>query len=207
MIWVILYHFFMILLEPLIESIKKELGSNFFTEAHGLSDTYRYINSSVNYIWNYKDWSFSKVTQTVNVVTPMAINTITFVSPVYAVKNGQMLPEILDAEQWFRTLNPVSKVSCYENVFIAPVTGAYEILYRGVAPYVDKTSAAVDLPERFTDVVRIFAIMFAYKDVKKYDRSSALLGEGNAILDKVAERHTINAPSQLLRMGESTNWK
>lgn len=197
----------MIILEPLIESIKKELGSNFFTEAHWESDTYRYINSAVNYIWNYRDWSFSKVQQTVNVTQPMVTNTIVFVSPVYSVRIGTQYPEILDAEQWFRTPHPINQVACYEDVFIAPVEWMYEILYRWVAPRVDNTSDYVALPDRFTDVVRILSVMFWYKDIKKYDRSSVLFWEANAFLDKVAQRHTTNAPSQILRIWELTNWK
>jgi len=201
------YHFFMILIEPFIESLKKELGSNFFTEAHGQTDAYRYINSAVNYIWNYRDWSFSKTTQTVVVTTPLLIYPITFVSPVYAVKAGDYIPEILDMEQWFRTTNPIGKVACYEDSFIAPQAGTYEILYRTTAPRVDNDSTAIDLPTRFEDVARILAVMFGYKDVKKYDRSSPMLGEANAMLENIASRLTVNAPSQWIRMGESTNWK
>ena len=196
----------MITTQPIVDSIKKELGSLFSTQAHNDDNIVRYINSAVNYIWNYKDWSFTKTTQTVNVTVPMATNTIDFVTPVYSVRIGTLYPEILDMKNWFKTPNPINQVACYEDVFIAPLTGSYEILYRTVAPRITSFTDLINLPERFTDVVRILAVMYGYKDIKQYEKSSAILGEANAYLDKVADRLTVNAPSQLARLGESTNW-
>lgn len=56
--------------QPIIDAIKKELGSVFSTEAHTDSDIYRYINSGLNYIASFRDFPFLIKTQTVTYTTP-----------------------------------------------------------------------------------------------------------------------------------------
>lgn len=50
----------MIQQSDVIYSIRKELGSFFSNEEQNNNDIFRYINSAIEYIYNYRDWEFNK---------------------------------------------------------------------------------------------------------------------------------------------------
>lgn len=69
-----------------MESIKKELGSFFSTEAHQDNDIYRYINSAITYIRNYRDYPFMKVSYSFMYTNVDIETTIPYNIKTYLVK-------------------------------------------------------------------------------------------------------------------------
>lgn len=196
----------MIVLEPLIESIKKELGSNFFTEAHGEIDLYRYINSAINYVWKHRDWTWSKNIYSFSYPEALVEVEIIYCLKIFAAKLDDKLIDVVDSQGWFMATDHTSHVGIYWDKFIATGTWIYQLLYTPIAPRVDKGSTSIGIPEIFEDVIRILAVSFGYKDVKKYDKSSPLIGEANAFLDGLAERTSVPLPTQDLRLWSNTSW-
>ncbi len=92
----------MILKSDVLYSIQKELGSFFSTEAHSNMDYYRYINSAIEYIYNFRDWEFNKkvfsfIYEAANTESTLPI----FCLKTFHVKNGTKPMTILDNEAWF----------------------------------------------------------------------------------------------------------
>lgn len=50
----------MIAVSSITFPLQKELGSLFSTEAHTDTDIRRYINSALNYIYDYQDWDWNR---------------------------------------------------------------------------------------------------------------------------------------------------
>ena len=84
-----------------VSYMKKELGTYYSTEA--FPDPYRYINSAINYVYNYKDWQFLRKTATVVYTTPEIEVSIPFNLKTYYISSGEESElEILNAEDWFK---------------------------------------------------------------------------------------------------------
>lgn len=103
----------MIVLEPLIESIKKELGSNFFTEAHGEIDLYRYINSAINYVWKHRDWTWSKNIYSFSYPEALVEVEIIYCLKIFAAKLDDKLIDVVDSQGWFMATDHTSHVGIY----------------------------------------------------------------------------------------------
>lgn len=91
----------MISTSEVISYLKEELGSYFSTEAH--PDPYRYVNSAINFIYNYRDWQFLREEYTVNYTVANSIVTIPFNVKTYFVSSSDN-PEIdiLSKEEYFK---------------------------------------------------------------------------------------------------------
>lgn len=90
----------MIQISSLITSLQKELGS--FNLNEQFPDLYRYINSAINYVYNYRDWDWNKkvytmVYSTANTEQEMTI----YPYKVFYVKYGDVIMNVYDKEQWF----------------------------------------------------------------------------------------------------------
>jgi hypothetical protein len=80
---------------------------------------------------------------------------------------------------------------------IASDAGTYSILYVKLPDKVTTaTSGTLDIPPQFEQVMIDLSIMYGYKDLKYYDKSSAKLGAANAELNLLAQRITNPMPRQ-----------
>ncbi len=189
----------MILLSSLITSLQKELGS--FNSNEQFPDLYRYINSSINYIYNYRDWdwnkkSYSMVYTTSNVEQEMSI----YPYKVFYVKLWDEIMNVFDREQWFIAQDTGNAVWVYENVFVAGTPGTYNILYARTAQILTALDTEIDMPDYFKDVIQMIAVHFAFKDIRDYQTANALLGQANAILNPSTERSVNTLPRNETRM-------
>jgi hypothetical protein len=187
----------MIVVQPLIDSIKKELGSFFSTEAHTDSDIFRYINSAVSYIRNYRDFSFTKKVFSFVYTTASTESIIPYNIKTYQVKgpSGNLL-QIMSNEEWLMNDDHTNAVGIAGDRFVAENTGTYQILYTGMQDQVTAAGDTIDMPPNFEYTLRQIAIHFGYKDRKQYDKAQALIGESNAFLNSVANRASNPTPSQ-----------
>jgi hypothetical protein len=119
----------MITIQPLIDSIKKELGSNFSTEAHTDPNILRYINSAINYVWNFRDWEWSKTVFSFVYASASTEVTIPYCQKVFGVKFGTQIYSILNSQQWFLQEDHPECVGIYGDKFISESTGTYQIMY------------------------------------------------------------------------------
>jgi hypothetical protein len=163
----------MILKSDVLYSIQKELGSFFSTEAHSNMDYYRYINSAIEYIYNFRDWEFNKkvfsfIYEAANTESTLPI----FCLKTFHVKNGTKPMTILDNEAWFVIEDHTDCVGIFGNMFISEETGTYSILHTPAPATVDETSEYVNLPDNFKRVVEELSIMFGYQDLKLYDKAA-----------------------------------
>lgn len=90
----------MIILSSLITSLQKELGS--FNTNEEFPDMYRYINSAINYVYNYRDWDWNKKTYTMTYTVADVEQTMSiYPYKVFYVKYGDEILSVFDKEQWF----------------------------------------------------------------------------------------------------------
>lgn len=177
-------------------AIQKELGSFFSTEAHTDSDIVRYIDSAVNYVASYRDFSFLIETQTVVYTTPLVSQTITYTVKVLGV-NGDPAINILRKADWFFPDLRTNAICIDGDEFIANDAGTYEILYVKLPDKLTTaTAGTLDIPPQFEQVIIDLSIMYGYKDLKYYDKASAKLGAANAELGLLAQRITNPTPRQ-----------
>ena len=113
----------------------------------------------------------------------------------------------MNSEEWFLTDPHPDNVGIYWDKFISEATGLYQIMYTGTAPRITAFTDTIEMPDNFDDSLRILAVSFAYKDIKKYDKSSPLLWEVNWILNAVADRVSVPFPSKELRLWSNYSWK
>ena len=162
----------MISQSDILYDVQKELGSFFSTEAHSNLDFYRYINSAIEYIYNFRDWEFNK--QVYSFIYNAANTESTL--PIYClktfyVKNGAKQMTILDNEAWFIEDDHTGCVGIFGNKFISEETGTYSILHIPSPATVDSTTE-INLPDNFKRTVAELAIMFGYQDLKLYDKAA-----------------------------------
>lgn len=95
----------MIAIQPIIDSIKKELGSFLSTEAHTDNDIYRYISSAISYIYNYRDFAFTKKVYSFTYTSADTEAIIPYNVKTFIVKvSGESDPlRILSNEEWLMT--------------------------------------------------------------------------------------------------------
>ncbi len=182
-------------------SIQKELGSFFSTDAHSNVDFYRYINSAVEYIYNYRDWEFNK---TVFSFVYSAANTESTL-PIYClktfhVKNDTKPMTILDNEAWFIEDDHTECVGIFGNKFISEETGTFHILHTPAPATVDETTTEINLPDNFKRTVEELAIMFGYQDLKLYDKAGEKKGSAEGSMNRLAQRATNPRPNRPLRI-------
>lgn len=185
--------------QPIIDAIKKELGSVFSTEAHTDSDIYRYINSGLNYIASFRDFPFLIKTQTVTYTTPWIA-----VSIDYCVKtiwvNGDPSIRIISEPDWFFPSLRDSAVCVDGDTFIAASMGTYQIMYVCMPTTVTSTSGDIDIPPQFGPVLTDIAIHYGFKDLKLYDKSGAKIAQANNELALLAQRISNPTPRQKPRL-------
>ena len=192
----------MIILSSLITSLQKELGS--FNTNEEFPDMYRYINSAINYVYNYRDWDWNKKTYTMTYATSNVEQTMSiYPYKVFYVKYGDEILNVFDREQWFVAQDTWNAVWVYENIFVAGTPGTYTILYARTAPIVSAVDTTIDMPDYFKDVIQMIAVHFSYKDIKDYQTANAILGQANAILNPSTERSVNTLPRNPSRMGSA----
>ncbi len=125
----------MIILSSLITSLQKELGS--FNTNEEFPDMYRYINSAINYVFNYRDWDWNKHVYAFNYLSASTEQTFPFYpQKVFSIKlNGDLL-QIYDNEQWFVAEDTGNAVGIFADKFISGTAGVYYMLYAKSAPTV-----------------------------------------------------------------------
>lgn len=80
---------------------------------------------------------------------------------------------------------------------IANEVGTYSILYVKLPDKLNTTTSGnLAMPPQFEQVLIDLSIMYGYKDLKYYDKSSAKLGAANAELNLLAQRITNPTPRQ-----------
>lgn len=178
-----------------VSYMKKELGTYYSTEA--FPDPYRYINSAINYVYNYKDWQFLRKTATVVYTTPEIEVSIPFNLKTYYISSGEESElEILNAEDWFKW----DEWACVTwDKFKARYASTFNILYTPSYTKVDANSATIDLPDNFLDILQTISVHFAFKDVRDYDSANQALAFWKAMLDNIAERNTNSRPRKKRR--------
>ena len=189
----------MILLSTLVTSLQKELGSFNSTEQH--PDMYRYINSAINYIFNYRDWEWNRYTYALSYTTP-SVEVWLSVYPykVFYVKSGNNILTLLNKEEWFILDDHSNSVSCIQGGFISDTAWDYTILYSKTAPIVSALDVSIDMPDYYKDVLQAIAVHYAFKDIKDYSSASALIGQANAILNSATERSVDVLPRNTVRL-------
>lgn len=191
----------MILKSDVLYSIQKELGSFFSTEAHSNMDYYRYINSAIEYIYNFRDWEFNKKVFSFNYEAPNTESTLPiFCLKTFHVKNGTKPMTILDNEAWFILEDHTDCVGIFGNMFIAEETGTYSILHTPAPATVDATSKYVNLPDNFKRVVEELSIMFGYQDLKLYDKAAEKKGSAEGSMNRISQRATNPRPNRQVRI-------
>lgn len=192
----------MIILSSLLTSLQKELGS--FNSNEEFPDLYRYINSAINYIYNYRDWDWNKKTYTMTYTTANTEQTMSiYPYKVFYVKFWDEIMNVYDREQWFVAQDTGNAVWVYENIFITWTAGTYDILYARTAPILTALDTVIDMPDFFKDVIQMIAVHFAYKDIKDYQTANAILGQANAILNPSTERTVNTLPRNQTRLGSA----
>ncbi len=191
----------MILKSDVLYSIQKELGSFFSTEAHSNMDYYRYINSAIEYIYNFRDWEFNKkvfsfIYEAANTESILPI----FCLKTFHVKNGRKPMTILDNEAWFVIEDHTDCVGIFGNMFISEETGTYSILHTPAPATVDETSEYVNLPDNFKRVVEELSIMFGYQDLKLYDKAAEKKGSAEGSMNRISQRATNPRPNREVRI-------
>lgn len=192
----------MIQISSLITSLQKELGS--FNSNEQFPDLYRYINSAINYVYNYRDWDWNKKVYTMVYATADTEQEMTiYPYKVFYVKYWDEIMNVYDREQWFVAQDTWNAVWVYENIFITWTAWTYEILYARTAPIITTTDTEIDMPDYFKDVIQMIAVHFAYKDIRDYQTANAILGQANAILNPSTERSVNTLPRNPSRLGSA----
>ena len=178
-----------------VSFMKKELGTYYSTEA--FPDPYRYINSAINYVYNYKDWQFLRKTASVVYSTPSVEVLIPYNLKTYYISSGtEDEVDILNAEDWFKGYEG----ACITwDKFKASYASTFSILYCPSYTKVTAIDASIDLPDNFLDIIQTIAVHFAFKDVQNYDSANQALAFWKAMLDSIGERNTNSRPRKKRR--------
>jgi hypothetical protein len=196
----------MILVSSLISSLQKELWSFNSTEQH--PDMYRYINSAINYIYNYRDWDWNRYQYQLSYTTPGVEQSLSiYPYKVFYVKSGTKLINVMDYESWFLMQDDIDDaVCCYRDKFVANSSWIYTLLYSKTAPVIAPGDTEIDIPDYYTDVLQIIAIHYAYKDIKDYETAWALIWQAKWVLWSATERTVNSLPRNTVRLWSSHNF-
>lgn len=176
-----------------VVAIQKELGSFFSTEAHTDSDILRYMKSAWNYIANFRDFPFLIKEYTVAYTTPLVAATIPYNVKTLGI-NWDKNAVILWKEDWFYPELREWAFMIAWTEFIANTSGTYTILYVWLPSKPTNQTVTIDLPEDFQQAYTDIAIHYGFKDLKMYDKASALVWAANAELTMLAQRNTNPVP-------------
>jgi hypothetical protein len=150
----------------------------------------------VNYIASYRDFPFLIDIQIVSYTTPLVSQNISYAVKVLGV-NGDTNIRIITKADWFFPELRTNAICVEGDELIASDIGTYEILYVKLPDKVTtSTTSTIDIPPQFEQVLIDLAIMYGYKDLKYYDKSSAKLGAANAELNLLAQRISNPMPRQ-----------
>lgn len=170
-----------------VVAIQKELGSFFSTEAHGDADILRYMKSAWNYIASYRDFPFLIRETTIVYTTPLVAAPIPYNVKTLGI-NGDRNAIIIGKEDWFYPDAREWAFMIEWTEFIANAEGTYNILYVGLPTKPTQQTTTIDFPEDFQQVYTDIAIHYGFKDLKMYDKASALIGAANAELNLFSQR-------------------
>jgi len=196
----------MIAVSTLTSPIQKELGSLFATEAHTDSDIRRYINSALNYIYNYQDWDWSRRVETFWYTTPWTEATIPYMQKIYGARIDGEYMRVLNNTEWFNQSDHTGCVGIYWDKFISDTAGIYQVIYMPPYSPISSTTTEINIPPNFIDVINYVALHYAYKDERDYENAQRLLNAANAVLDKVNQRTGDQTPLQETRIWSNFNF-
>ena len=182
-------------------TIRKELGSYFSTQAATQNDIYRYINSAIEYIYNYRDWEFNKkvfsfIYEAVNTESELPI----YCLKVFSVKKGATPVWVMDNEEWFVNDDHDGYVGIFGNMFISWETGTYHILHTPAPSSIDNTTTEINMPINFKRTIEELALAYGYSDLKLYDKVAAKMWSANGSLDRLAQRSSNPRPNNPVRL-------
>lgn len=114
--------------------------------------------------------------------------------------NGKRSAIILGKEDWFYPESRPGAFMVAGTEFIANAAGTYTLLYVGLPTAPTQATTTIAFPEDFQQVYTDVAIHYGFKDLKMYDKASALMGAANADLTLLTQRVTNPIPRTSKRL-------